>query len=74
MNKARKVRYFRGFPGGSGTKNPPKSHGDRGDMGGKGEEVSLPLVLKGRWQAAGLTEGIRTSSDRGLTTPQSAFG
>ena len=46
MNKARKVRCFRGFPGESGTKNPPKSHGDRGDMGGKGKrqgQKSLPF-------------------------------
>ena len=37
-------------------------------------ELSLPLVTKGRWQAIGLTEGIRTSGHRQLTTPQSAFG
>ena len=30
---------FPGFAGESGTKEHPKSHGDRGDMGGKGEEA-----------------------------------
>ena len=35
---------------------------------------SLPLVPKGRWQAEGLTEGIRASDHRRLTTPQSAYG
>ena len=33
--------------------------------------LSLPLVTKGRCQAVGLTEGIRTGGDRGLTIPQS---
>ena len=32
--------------------------------------LSLPLVTKGRWQAVGLTEGIRASGDRRLTIPQ----
>ena len=27
-------------------------------------QKSLPLVTKGRWQAGGLTEGIRTGNDR----------
>ena len=32
--------------------------------------LNLPLVTKGRWQAVGLTEGIRASGDRRLTIPQ----
>ena len=34
---------------------------------------SLPLVTKGRWQAEGLTEGIRAGNHRQLSIPQSRF-
>ena len=37
------------------------------------KKKSLPLVPKGRWQAEGLSEGIRTGGDRRLTTPQSRY-
>ena len=45
----------------------------RGDSN-RNAPQSLPLVPKGRWHGEAVTEGIRASDHRWLTTPQSAYG